>query len=254
MKKIKKLLSVFLACTAISGAYVSLNKGGSASDYVITAGAEESYGIQCEQMLEMINAYRAENGVEPLKLHIVLCEAANIRAEELIESFSHDRPDGRRCFTVLGEFNLKYSYVGENIAYGYTDVEDVMDGWMNSEGHRANILSEKFEYVGIGICQSDDYWHSIYWTQLFMKSAPVQYDINPVSYGDINGDGIVDMFDYMLLVDRLNNNAVLNELQEESADCNKDWEINVADAVALKKYLLGSSDTLPVSSETASLK
>ncbi len=104
-----------------------------------------------EAVLALMNEARAEEGTAALVLDDKLCQAAEIRAKELAELFSHDRPDGSKCFTVLEDigWNGGYGALGENIAMGQTTPEIVMNSWMNSSGHRANILNGQFSKVGI---------------------------------------------------------------------------------------------------------
>ncbi len=125
------------------------------------------------EVLEQVNRERASNGLEPLSLIGNLQKANDIRAAELYQSFSHARPDGSSCFTVLQGVN--YNTAGENIAAGYATPEDVMDAWMNSTGHKANILDGKFSHIGVGhyYNRSGTYHH--YWSQLFIGSC------NPIS-------------------------------------------------------------------------
>lgn len=109
-----------------------------------------------EEVLYYCNIEREKAGVSPLALDDTLCSAANVRAGEITSSFSHTRPDGRSCFTAMDEAGYFYSYAGENIAWGYPTAKDVVEGWMNSPGHRANILSSNFNRIGIG--KSGTYW------------------------------------------------------------------------------------------------
>lgn len=116
-----------------------------------------------EAVIELVNKEREKNGLNPLEMNETLMGCCEIRAEELVEKFSHTRPDGSSCYTVAeGEYS--YSAMGENIAEGYTSPEHVMNGWMNSFGHRANILKEGYEEIGVGC-----YIHNgrKYWVQLF---------------------------------------------------------------------------------------
>ena len=111
--------------------------------------------------LKLINAERAKVGVAAVKLDTDLVYVAAIRAEEIEEKYSHTRPDGSSCFTILDEYGVDYtSKVAENIAWGYPTVQAVMTGWMNSAGHKANILNPKYTKVGIGI-------NGLNWTQMF---------------------------------------------------------------------------------------
>lgn len=113
-------------------------------------------------MLAKVNAERKKAGLSPLVINKSLNTSAKVRANELLKSFSHTRPNGESCFTAI---RVDYLNAGENIAYGYTDVDAVMYGWMHSEGHKANILSEKFNCAGFGMTRAKD--GTMYWVQLF---------------------------------------------------------------------------------------
>ena len=91
-------------------------------------------------------------------------KAAQTRAGELQTSFSHTRPSGASCFTALTEAGVSYARAGENIAYGQSTPEAVVQSWMSSSGHRANILSSSFTTIGIGCTVVNG---TAYWAQLF---------------------------------------------------------------------------------------
>lgn len=116
------------------------------------------------EVLKLINKERKAAGLKEVSTTSSLSKAANKRAQEIVSVFSHSRPDGSSCFTALDDFNISYQAAGENIAYGQKTPEQVMEGWMNSSGHRANILSSKFGKVGIGCYEKNG---TLYWTQLF---------------------------------------------------------------------------------------
>ena len=94
-----------------------------------------------------------------------LQDAADLRAREIIEVFAHTRPDDTSCVTVIQQAGVRYSIFGENIAYGYRNPEEVMTGWMNSEGHRENILEEAFTGLAVGQATHNGVK---YWVQLFI--------------------------------------------------------------------------------------
>ena len=102
------------------------------------------------QVVAIMNQERANAGVGGISQNASLDAVAQIRAQEIALSFSHTRPNGTSCFTVLDEGGIAYMTAGENIAAGYGDPASVMSGWMNSPGHRANILNGSFGQVGIG--------------------------------------------------------------------------------------------------------
>ena len=128
---------------------------------------EESGGVQeaAEAVASLVHAARQDAGLSELELDADLCAAAQARAQEIAQSFSHTRPDGSSCFTILEEFGISYRAAGENIAMGQRTPEEVMDGWMNSSGHRANILNGTFTSIGVGYYV--DGAGAAHWVQIF---------------------------------------------------------------------------------------
>lgn len=128
---------------------------------------EESGDVQeaAEAVASLVNAARQDAGLSELELDADLCAAAQARAQEIAQSFSHTRPDGSSCFTILEEFGISYRAAGENIAMGQRTPEEVMDGWMNSSGHRANILNGTFTSIGVGYYV--DGAGAAHWVQIF---------------------------------------------------------------------------------------
>jgi len=100
--------------------------------------------------LNLVNEARTSRGLSALQLDEDLCAAAEVRAEEVLRRFSHTRPDGTSCFTVLRDFGIGYRVCGENIAKGFKDAQSVVNAWMNSSGHRANILNPNYTHMGVG--------------------------------------------------------------------------------------------------------
>ncbi|HHU74760.1 MAG TPA: hypothetical protein GXZ28_09115, partial [Clostridiales bacterium] len=117
------------------------------------------------EVLRLVNIERSKAGLSALSTNSTLTAAADKRAQETKQSFSHTRPNGSSFSTVLKEFNISYRTAGENIAYGQRTPQEVVTGWMNSPGHRANILNANFGKIGIGVYQASN--GTIYWTQLF---------------------------------------------------------------------------------------
>lgn len=122
-----------------------------------------------EEVLRLVNEIRAEAGVGPLKLDDSLCKASTMRALEMgySDTFSHTRPDGRQCFSVLSYYNISHSSAGENIAAGYTSPAEVVEGWKNSEGHYANMIGASFTKLGVGYFNSEIGGWGNYWVQMF---------------------------------------------------------------------------------------
>lgn len=119
-----------------------------------------------DDVIELVNEERAKYGLTPLSSgNEALTKTAEIRAEECITSFSHTRPDGTSCFTAFQSSGLSYKNAGENIAYGFSLPQSVVNSWMNSPGHRANILSSNFTQIGVGCV----YYKGVYyWAQSFI--------------------------------------------------------------------------------------
>lgn len=133
---------------------------------VLNIRTQADYAVMRQEMLDIINRERAAAGLGALTLDDRLCQAAQVRAEELVRKTSHTRPDGRSCFTAMDEAGVSYRAAGENIAGGQMSVAGVMEEWMNSPGHRANILQGNFGRVGIGLyCTNGGY--RTHWVQLF---------------------------------------------------------------------------------------
>ena len=126
-----------------------------------------NYSTQAQEVLAQCNAQRQANGIAALSLDPELTKAANIRAEEIATLFSHTRPDGRKCFTVLDQIGYSYWSAGENIAAGYGNSSAVMNGWMNSPGHRSNILNAGFKRLGVGYVYIPNSEYGYYWVQIF---------------------------------------------------------------------------------------
>lgn len=110
------------------------------------------------EVIRLVNEERAKQGLPALKTTDALTRAAQVRADELLTLFSHTRPDGRSCFTALGEAGVSYRAAGENIAMGYPTPAAVVEGWMNSPGHRANILNGSYTTIGVGYNSQKNCW------------------------------------------------------------------------------------------------
>lgn len=128
--------------------------------------SENSLDAYAADVIALVNAERKNAGLSELQTAQNLTAAALVRAAEIKRSFSHTRPDGTSCFTVLKEQNVSYRGAGENIAMGQQSAQAVMKGWMNSAGHRENIRNANFTKIGVGCYQ--DAAGRLYWVQLFI--------------------------------------------------------------------------------------
>lgn len=131
-----------------------------------TASTVTTTNSNVKAVFDLVNKERKAAGLGAVTLSEELCKTADIRAKEIVKSFSHTRPNGTSCFTAFKENGITYRYAGENIAYGQKTATEVMNGWMNSAGHRANILGKNFGKIGISCYE---YGGRKYWVQLFIN-------------------------------------------------------------------------------------
>ena len=121
-----------------------------------------------QQVLDLVNAERTQAGLKELKMDLELSKVAKAKSEDMRDNnyFSHTSPTYGSPFDMMKSFGIGYTYAGENIAAGQTSAAAVMKSWMNSPGHKANILNENYTYIGIGYAKGGTY--SRYWTQQFI--------------------------------------------------------------------------------------
>lgn len=127
-----------------------------------TPDSNQSYA---KQVVSLVNAERKKAGLSPLTIKENISAAALVRAKETKTSFSHTRPNGSSFSTALTEQGVTFKGSGENIAWGQKTPKQVMDAWMNSSGHRANILNKNYTSIGVGYYVDSS--GTPYWTQLF---------------------------------------------------------------------------------------
>ena len=145
-------------------------KATSATKKVTTASSQLDNENQSDfeaEVFDLVNKERAKNNLPAFKLDNNLITAADIRAKEIVTLFSHTRPNGDSPFTAIPDDWGGFMTVAENIAAGYPSPEDVVEGWMNSQGHRKNILNPDLTHIGIGYYYSNGSQYGHYWTQLF---------------------------------------------------------------------------------------
>jgi uncharacterized YkwD family protein/spore coat assembly protein SafA len=121
-----------------------------------------------QQVVDLVNAERAKAGLSALKVNWELARVARYKSQDMIDNnyFSHTSPVYGSPFDMIKSFGLTYRAAGENIAMGQRSAKEVMQGWMNSSGHRANILNESFNEIGVGVAQNSS--GQYYWTQQFL--------------------------------------------------------------------------------------
>ncbi len=125
-----------------------------------TTQATSSVSAFEKQVVELTNAERAKNGLPALTLDTNLSKVARAKSEDMSKNnyFDHTSPTYGSPFDMMKQFGISYKAAGENIAKGQTTPEQVVKAWMNSEGHRANILSDKFTHIGVGYVANGNYW------------------------------------------------------------------------------------------------
>lgn len=131
--------------------------------------AGDAYFNEQKQVVTLLNALRVEEGVGALRFDPAsrLQQAARNRAREIAVSFSHTRPDGRDCSTVLDDYGLSYSQSGENIAYGTNlGAKKVFQMWSRSSGHYGNMISPEYKEVGVASFHGSG--RNVYWVQIFL--------------------------------------------------------------------------------------
>ena len=119
-----------------------------------------------QEVFDLVNQIREENGLEPFVYNETLAETARAHSQDMIDRdfFDHYNPDGKSPFDRMRDNGLSFSMAAENIAAGQRTPEEVVESWMNSEGHRANILGDCKE-LGVGLALGGHYGY--YWTQCF---------------------------------------------------------------------------------------
>ena len=163
MSRIKKIVFAALAAAAFTGA-----AGAVHLDRPVHGSSSVSAGIQsssaASEVVRLTNSARSQNGYAALVEDGALSEAAAVRAREIARSFSHTRPSGASFSSALSESGVSYLRAGENIASGQKSASEVVNAWMNSPGHRANILNSSYSRIGSASVNING---TLYWVQLF---------------------------------------------------------------------------------------
>lgn len=121
------------------------------------------------EVIRLVNAERTKRGLIPLKANWQLSRIARYKSQDMINKnyFSHYSPTYGSPFSMIESFGIRFSAAGENIAMGQKTAAQVMNSWMNSPGHRANILSAAYTEIGTGVSKNKNGVY--YWTQMFIK-------------------------------------------------------------------------------------
>ncbi|MHA7138961.1 SafA/ExsA family spore coat assembly protein [Rossellomorea arthrocnemi] len=132
-------------------------------------GANHTAESYTYEVVKLVNQERSKVGLPPLKENWELSRVARYKSEDMIAKsyFSHTSPTYGSPFQMMKDFGISYQAAGENIAAGQRTPAEVVEAWMNSEGHRKNILSPTYTEIGVGYVKGGSYGH--YWTQMFIK-------------------------------------------------------------------------------------
>ncbi|SHK18116.1 SafA/ExsA family spore coat assembly protein [Paramaledivibacter caminithermalis] len=122
-----------------------------------------------KEVVRLTNIERQKYGLTPLKHNWQLSRVARYKSEDMKNRgyFNHTSPTYGSPFKMMKDFGIRYSTAGENIAMGQRTAQDVVRGWMNSSGHRANILNRNFTEIGVGYAKNSS--GRTYWTQMFIR-------------------------------------------------------------------------------------
>jgi len=122
-----------------------------------------------DEVIRLVNAERDKYGLPALEKNWEVSRIARMKSQDMIDNkyFSHNSPTYGSPFNMLENFGLRFSSGAENIALGQRTASEVMKTWMESPGHRANILSRTVTHIGVGAAKSAN--GTLYWTQLFIK-------------------------------------------------------------------------------------
>ena len=117
------------------------------------------------EVVRLVNEIRVQYGLNTLTADADLSRVARYKSQDMVDKgyFSHTSPTYGSPFDMMKKFGISYRSAGENIAYGYATPQAVVDGWMNSSGHRANILNSSYTRIGVGYVAQGHYW-----TQMFI--------------------------------------------------------------------------------------
>lgn len=147
----------------------STNDAGTGDSDSQNLDGRQAETTQAAEILKLVNKERQKAGVPDLTLSDTLTKIATVKAKDMAEKnyFSHQSPTYGSPFDMLKHFGVSYSYAGENIAAGQKTAAEVMNSWMNSSGHKANILNKNYTQLGVGFTNGGQYGTE--WVQLFIK-------------------------------------------------------------------------------------
>ncbi len=135
----------------------------------LTIPSLDGVKAQENEVIRLVNVERAKAGLQALTQNWQLSRVARYKSQDMIDKgyFAHNSPTYGSPFKMMESFGIRYSAAGENIAMGQQSPAQVMNAWMNSPGHRNNIMSPSFTQIGVGLAKNKN--GRMYWTQMFIK-------------------------------------------------------------------------------------
>ncbi len=250
----KKMVGFFTAAAMTAAMAAFIPGTASATEEI----ADAQLRSMANEVAILVNEARRELGLPEIYVVPYLNEIAEDRSVEITVEFAHSRLDGSKFSSIIDREVVPYTYVAENIAAGSDTAAGAFEQWKNSPSHWKAITSNKITHMGIGVTYDPDGEYEWYWQQTFVKTdkefedqyLPTEYEIVPQAEGDLNGDAVVDTYDYLVLCNYIDNKnvdeaAYQNRAQLETADCFRDYLITEADAKVMMRYLLGEYKSLP---------
>lgn len=164
----RNLIGVGLLVVAIFGLAFSIKT-------LVTKNPDLLSAVITGVLIDLTNSNRLSESLDPLEFSPILASAAQLKANDMAQKsyFAHTSPEGKNPWYWFTESGYRFLYAGENLAVNFVDSEDVVRAWMNSQGHRANILNDKFSEIGIALAPGTyEGRETIYVVQLFGEPAP----------------------------------------------------------------------------------
>ena len=165
-----KLVSIRDKADSSNRRCITLNSNYKQSTVSIdTTSGSSNLSANAQEVVKLVNKERNAAGLPALTENSRLSEVAQAKAEDMMKNgyFSHTSPAYGSPFEMMRTFGITYTAAGENIAKGQKTPAAVMDGWMSSSGHRANILNASYEQIGVGFCKDSS--GVTYWVQMFIR-------------------------------------------------------------------------------------